>query len=55
MAGQLTRNWWVPVLRGALGILFGATPTQLTYGAAALLAGAILFAIARLTVASDAS
>jgi len=47
----------VPILASlvALGILFGATPTQLTYGAAALLAGAILFAIARLTVASDAS
>jgi uncharacterized membrane protein HdeD (DUF308 family) len=23
MVGQLTRNWWMPVVRGALGILFG--------------------------------
>ena len=23
MFGQLVRNWWVPVLRGVLGILFG--------------------------------
>jgi uncharacterized membrane protein HdeD (DUF308 family) len=23
MIGQLVRNWWVPVLRGVLGILFG--------------------------------
>jgi len=23
MVGQLVRNWWIPVLRGVLGILFG--------------------------------
>ncbi len=23
MVGPLTRNWWIPVLRGVLGILFG--------------------------------
>ena len=23
MVGQLIRNWWIPVVRGALGILFG--------------------------------
>jgi basic amino acid/polyamine antiporter, APA family len=44
----------VPILASlvALGILFGATATQLTYGAAALAAGAVLFLIAQRTTAS---
>src|SRR4030095_13475783 len=55
MVGQLTRNWWVPVLRGALGILFGllvfAYPsTAVTvfvylFGAYALLDGVIALAM----------
>jgi len=56
MAGQLTRNWWVPVLRGVLGILFGflvfAYPsTAVTvfvylFGAYALLDGVVALALA---------
>jgi len=56
MVGQLTRNWWVPVLRGALGILFGilvfAYPsTAVTvfvylFGAYALIDGIIALALA---------
>jgi len=56
MAGQWTRNWWVPVLRGALGILFGllvfAYPrTAVTvfvylFGAYALIDGIIALALA---------
>jgi len=44
----------VPILASlvALGILFGATTTQLIYGAAALAAGAVLFLIAQRTAAS---
>jgi uncharacterized membrane protein HdeD (DUF308 family) len=56
MVGQLTRNWWVPVLRGALGILFGflafAYPLTMVevfvylFGAYALLDGILALAMA---------
>jgi uncharacterized membrane protein HdeD (DUF308 family) len=56
MVGQLVRNWWVPVLRGVLGILFGflvfAYPrTAVTvfvylFGAYALVDGVIALALA---------
>jgi uncharacterized membrane protein HdeD (DUF308 family) len=56
MVGQLTRNWWIPVLRGALGMLFGilvfAYPsTAVTvfvylFGAYALVDGVIALALA---------
>jgi uncharacterized membrane protein HdeD (DUF308 family) len=55
MVGQLVRNWWVPVLRGVLGILFGflvfAYPsTAVTvfvylFGAYALVDGVIALAM----------
>jgi len=56
MVGQLVRNWWVPVLRGVLGILFGflvfAYPRTTVevfvylFGAYALLDGVIALALA---------
>jgi uncharacterized membrane protein HdeD (DUF308 family) len=56
MVGQLVRNWWVPVLRGVLGILFGflvfAYPRTAVevfvylFGAYALLDGVIALALA---------
>jgi uncharacterized membrane protein HdeD (DUF308 family) len=56
MVGQLTRNWWLPVLRGVLGILFGllvfaytSTAIQVfvyLFGAYALIDGVIALALA---------
>ena len=56
MVGQLVRNWWVPVLRGVLGILFGflvfAYPRTAVevfvylFGAYALVDGVIALALA---------
>jgi uncharacterized membrane protein HdeD (DUF308 family) len=56
MVGQLVRNWWVPVLRGVVGILFGflvfAYPRTAVevfvylFGAYALLDGVIALALA---------
>jgi len=55
MVGQLVRNWWVPVLRGVLGILFGflvfAYPRTTVevfiylFGAYALLDGVVAVAL----------
>ena len=55
MVGQLVRNWWVPVLRGVLGILFGflvfaytSTAIQVfvyLFGAYALLDGIVALAM----------
>ena len=55
MVGQLVRNWWVPVLRGVLGILFGflvfAYPRTTVevfvylFGAYALIDGVIALAL----------
>jgi uncharacterized membrane protein HdeD (DUF308 family) len=55
MVGQLIRNWWVPVLRGVLGILFGflvfAYPRTTVevfvylFGAYALLNGVVALAM----------
>ena len=56
MVGQLIRNWWVPVLRGVLGILFGflvfAYPSTAVevfiylFGAYALIDGVVALALA---------
>ena len=56
MVGQLVRNWWVPVLRGVVGILFGflvfAYPRTTIevfvylFGAYALVDGVIALALA---------
>jgi uncharacterized membrane protein HdeD (DUF308 family) len=56
MVGQLVRNWWLPVLRGVLGILFGflvfAYPRTTVevfvylFGAYALIDGVIALALA---------
>src|SRR6185295_4322003 len=56
MVSQLIRNWWVPVLRGVLGILFGflvfAYPRTAVevfvylFGAYALVDGVIALALA---------
>jgi uncharacterized membrane protein HdeD (DUF308 family) len=56
MVGQLIRNWWVPVLRGVVGILFGflvfAYPRTAVevfvylFGAYALIDGVIALAFA---------
>jgi uncharacterized membrane protein HdeD (DUF308 family) len=56
MVGQLVRNWWIPVLRGVLGILFGflvfayprAAVTVFVYlfGAYALVDGVVALALA---------
>ena len=56
MFGQLVRNWWVPVLRGVLGILFGflvfvypRTAVEVfvyLFGAYALVDGVIALALA---------
>jgi len=55
MVGQLVRNWWVPVLRGVLGILFGFLVFAYTrtaievfvylFGAYALIDGVIALAL----------
>ena len=55
MIGQLVRNWWIPVLRGAVGILFGvlvfAYPRTAVevfvylFGAYALLDGVVALAM----------
>jgi len=41
MIGQLFRNWWIPVVRGALGILFGIL--VFAYPSAAVAAFVYLF------------
>src|SRR5215470_2964651 len=56
MVGQLIRNWWIPVVRGVLGILFGllvfAYPRTAVevfvylFGAYALIDGVIALALA---------
>src|SRR6476469_1693382 len=56
MVGQLVRNWWIPVLRGVVGILFGllvfvyprtaVTVFVYLFGAYVLLDGVIALALA---------
>ena len=56
MVGQLIRNWWIPVVRGVVGILFGllvfaytSTAIQVfvyLFGAYALLDGIVALALA---------
>ena len=56
MVGQLVRNWWIPVLRGVVGILFGLLVFAYTrtaiqvfvylFGAYALLDGVVALALA---------
>src|SRR6185503_10361033 len=56
MVGQLVRNWWIPVVRGVVGILFGflvfAYPRTAVevfvylFGAYALVDGVIALALA---------
>ena len=56
MVGQLVRNWWIPVLRGVFGILFGLlvfaysrTAVQVfvyLFGIYALLGGVVTLALA---------